>query len=188
MNTENKFIGISDWFTIKRLKILFKAYTIILLLLAVLPINSTGSAINNTYIISVRLDYLLHFTIFLPWMFLLWKITGVSYKSNFYKTVLYVLSGLAFAAATEMIQYFLPYRAFNINDMNPFDVWLRKNKQILNNLDSLFNQHINSIEDEKLQSILNDMYNTDIKYSHYGRNNKFLVITVLLSYKLHIKG
>ena len=77
---------------------------------------------------------------------------------------------------------------FNINDMNPFDVWLRKNKRILQNLDKLFNQYIHSVEDEKLQSILKEMYNTDIKYSHYGRNNKFLVITVLLSYKLHIKG
>ena len=43
-------------------------------------------------------------------------------------------------------------------------------------------------EDDNLQNILKEMYNTDIKYSHYGRNNKFLVITVLLSYKLHIKG
>ncbi|MCK5538792.1 MAG: hypothetical protein KAI79_18345 [Bacteroidales bacterium] len=76
----------------------------------------------------------------------------------------------------------------NINDMNPFDVWLRNNKQILKNLDMLFNKYINIIEDENLQKLLNKMYNSDIKYSHYGRNNKFLVITVLLSYKLHIKG
>ncbi len=117
MNIENKFISIFDWFTFKRMRFIFISYTIILVLLAILPINSSGSAINNTYIISIRLDYLLHFAIFLPWIFLLWKVTGVSYKSNFYKTVLYVLLGLAFAAATEMIQYFLPYRAFNINDM-----------------------------------------------------------------------
>jgi len=77
---------------------------------------------------------------------------------------------------------------FNINDMNPFDIWVRKNKRILKNLDKLFNQYIHSVEDEKLQCILNEMYNTDIKYSHYGRNNKFLVMTVLLSYELHIKG
>ncbi len=76
----------------------------------------------------------------------------------------------------------------NINDMNPFDVWLRNNKQILKNLDMLFNKYINTIEDKNLQKLLNKMYNSDIKYSHYGRNNKFLVITVLLSYKLHIKG
>lgn len=76
----------------------------------------------------------------------------------------------------------------NINDMNPFDVWLRNNKQILNNLDMLFNKYINTIEDVNLQKLLKKMYNDNIGYSHYGRNNKFLVITVLLSYKLHIKG
>ncbi|MCK5538593.1 MAG: hypothetical protein KAI79_17340 [Bacteroidales bacterium] len=76
----------------------------------------------------------------------------------------------------------------NINDMNPFDVWLRKNKQILKNLDKLFNQYIHNVEDEDLKNTLTEMYNTDIKYSNYGRNNKFLVITVLLSYELHIKG
>ncbi len=77
---------------------------------------------------------------------------------------------------------------FNINDMNPFDVWLRNNKNILKNLDSLYEQYIHHIKDDSLQKILKDMYNTDIRYSHYGRNNKFLVITVLLSYHLHIKG
>lgn len=76
----------------------------------------------------------------------------------------------------------------NINDMNPFDVWLRNNKQILNNLDKLYNQYINSVEDDNLQNILKDMYNSEIKYNHYGRNNKFLVITVLLSLQLHIKN
>lgn len=74
----------------------------------------------------------------------------------------------------------------NINDMNPFDIWLRNNKSILNNLDRLFETHIHIIDDTKLQMLLKNMYNSDIKYSHYGRNNKFLVITVLLSYKLHI--
>ena len=117
MKTQNKLIGVSDWLTFKRLKVFFIAYTTIIVLLAILPINNSGSVINNTYIVSVRLDYLLHFAIFLPWMFLLWKIAEVSGKNNFYNTVLYILLGLAFAVATEMIQYFLPYRAFNINDM-----------------------------------------------------------------------
>lgn len=76
----------------------------------------------------------------------------------------------------------------NINDMNPFDVWIRKNKQIINNLDRLFSKYIDDIEDIELRKILTNMYNSDIKYSNYGRNNKFLVITVLLSYELHFKG
>ncbi|HFU74688.1 MAG TPA: hypothetical protein ENK66_00425 [Arcobacter sp.] len=76
----------------------------------------------------------------------------------------------------------------NINDMNPFDVWLRNNKKILKNIDKIFDKHIDCLDDTSLKDLLCEMYNTDIKYSHYGRNNKFLVITVLLSYELHIKG
>ncbi len=74
---------------------------------------------------------------------------------------------------------------FNINDMNPFDIWLRNNPKILKNLDMLFEENINSIKDESLKDILDYMYNIDIKYSHYGRNNKFLVITLLFSFQLH---
>ena len=98
-------------------KKLFIAYTILLLLLAVLPINSAGSTINHTYIVSIRFDYLLHFSIFLPWMFLLWKVGGVSFRSNFYQSLFYISLGLLFAMANEAVQYLLPYRAFNINDL-----------------------------------------------------------------------
>lgn len=75
----------------------------------------------------------------------------------------------------------------NINDMNPFDIWLRNNSKILLNLDTVFSNHIDLIDDMELKNILIKMYNTDIQYSHYGRNNKFLVITLLLSLKLHFK-
>lgn len=74
---------------------------------------------------------------------------------------------------------------FNINDMNPFDVWLRNNPNILKNLDNIYNQLITIIVDDELKKLLIDMYETDIKYSHYGRNNKFLVVTFLLAYELH---
>ena len=103
--------------TTSRVKILFIAYTILLLLLAILPINSSGSSINHTYIISIRLDYILHFGIFLSWMLLLWKMVGVSFWSNFQQSLFYIILGLLFAFTNETIQYFLPYRAFNINDL-----------------------------------------------------------------------
>lgn len=74
---------------------------------------------------------------------------------------------------------------FNINDMNPFDIWLRNNPSILNNLDNTYNQLIKIITDYELKKLLIGMYETDIKYSHYGRNNKFLVVTFLLAYELH---
>jgi len=100
-------------------KRLFYFYTIILVLLAILPINSISpdSALNNIYIISIRLDYLLHFAVFIPWVFLLWKMVGVSFSSNLQATLLYIILGLLFATANEAVQYLLPYRAFNINDL-----------------------------------------------------------------------
>ncbi len=82
---------------------------------------------------------------------------------------------------------FLRRIGLNINDMNPFDIWLRRNNEILKNLDSIFNKCIHAIKDENLKEILNEMYFGDIKFSHYGRNNKFIVITFLLAYKLHFK-
>ncbi|GIU01296.1 hypothetical protein TSL6_18020 [Sulfurovum sp. TSL6] len=83
---------------------------------------------------------------------------------------------------------FLRRVGLKVDNMNPFDMWLRNNKKILKNLDVLYFTHINDIEDINLQKLLKNMYNCDIKHNHYGSNNKFLVITVLLSYKLHMKG
>lgn len=74
---------------------------------------------------------------------------------------------------------------FNINDMNPFDIWLRNNPNIMKNLDNTYNRLIKIIVDNELKELLISMYETDIKYSHYGRNNKFLVVTFLLAYELH---
>lgn len=100
-------------------KRLFYIYTILLILLAILPINGSNpdSAFNNIHIVSVRLDYLLHFAVFIPWAFLLWKMVGVSFSRDLQATLLYILLGLLFAIANETVQYLLPYRAFNINDL-----------------------------------------------------------------------
>ena len=96
---------------------LFYSYTILLVLLAVLPINSSGSSINHTFIVSIRLDYLLHFAIFIPWVFLLQKVTQLNLRSFPAKTLGWLVVGVLFALSTEAIQYPLPYRAFNINDL-----------------------------------------------------------------------
>ncbi len=89
-------------------KKLFRVYLICVLLLAVLPINSAGG-LNNVTILKFRGDYFLHSLMLVPWMiFLLWI------KSNWW---LWLLSGLLFAAFIEGIQYVLPYRAYNVNDL-----------------------------------------------------------------------
>ncbi|MCB2219458.1 MAG: VanZ family protein [Bacteroidetes bacterium] len=96
---------------------IFWVYTIVLILLAILPINSSGNSINHTYVVSIRLDYVLHFAIFIPWMFLLWKSSGISFKKDSTLAFLIIIASLAFSMVNEGIQYFLPYRAFNINDL-----------------------------------------------------------------------
>jgi len=105
------------WLTTRRVKILFVAYTILLFLVAVLPINSASATINHTFIISIRLDYLLHFSIFIPWMFLMRRHSRISFQHSKVSPVIWIFAGLLFAVFTEVVQYGLPYREFNINDL-----------------------------------------------------------------------
>lgn len=90
------------------MKWLFLAYLLIIILLVALPLNSAGE-LNNITILQLRGDYFFHILLFLPWMF---------FQKAFNIKVLYwLLLGLFFASATEGLQYLLPYRAYNINDM-----------------------------------------------------------------------
>jgi len=89
-------------------KKLFRIYLICVLLLAVLPINSAGE-LNNITILKFRGDYFLHSLMLVPWMIFLPGINS--------KWVGWLLSGLLFAALVEGIQYVLPYRAYNVNDL-----------------------------------------------------------------------
>ncbi len=73
----------------------------------------------------------------------------------------------------------------NINDMNPFDIWMRENSAITQNLETLFKEKIILIQDNVLRELLHKMFFGDVQYSHFGRNNKFLVITLLLAIELH---
>ena len=96
--------------------ILFYTYTVLLIVVAVLPLGG-DNAINNMFVISIRMDYILHFVIFLPWVFLLRMVSNKTFKTAPYKTVTLILLGVLFAFSTEFVQYFLTYRAFNINDL-----------------------------------------------------------------------
>lgn len=99
------------------LKNLFWTYTVILLLLAVLPINSSGNVINHTFVVSIRLDYLLHCAVYIPWVVLLGLTTKKSFTKDTGTILFYLLLALVFAFLNEGVQYYLPYRAFNINDL-----------------------------------------------------------------------
>lgn len=91
------------------LKILFYIYFFLLLLLSVLPLGTPTLHLDN-FNIHFRLDYLIHFLIYCPWLFL--SINGLRLK-----LIYAILLGILLGATTEIIQYFLSYRAFNINDL-----------------------------------------------------------------------
>jgi glycopeptide antibiotics resistance protein len=94
----------------------FSVYVFAILLLIALPINSKESALNNTYVFQLRTDYLGHAILFLPWMWL--TPIAIGAQKNFKVTTpLWFVGGIAFAALTEGIQYLLPYRSFNFNDV-----------------------------------------------------------------------
>jgi VanZ family protein len=97
---------------------IFWLYTILIPFLAVLPINGSNSRLNSTYIIFVRLDYLAHVGIFILWI-VLYKWAYFSVKNKFRGNGAFRLSllFLLFAILSEVIQSFIPYRSFNINDL-----------------------------------------------------------------------
>ena len=86
-----------------------------LILIAVLPINSTANTtLTDVFVVHIRLDHLLHATIFIPWA-LLYLIAFRPVKWD--EKLMLVIYGLLMASATEGVQYFLAYRSYNINDL-----------------------------------------------------------------------
>ena len=91
-------------------KLLLYLYLVIILLLMVLPINREESFLNDIYIVHIRLDYITHMLVFLPYLFLFRRVYSAGIIPS-------LILGCLFAAFSEYIQYLLPYRAFNINDL-----------------------------------------------------------------------
>lgn len=92
------------------------AYIIGVLALSMLPINGTGSAMNKTYInlwADIRLDYLLHGILLVPWM----SLRLLYPHLNKEKITVWVVAGLLLAWVAEGVQYFLPYRTYNVIDL-----------------------------------------------------------------------
>ena len=89
-------------------KLVFSFYCLIIILLVTLPLNSASELVDIT-IFHFRGDYFFHALIFLPW-----ALFQLLPKKQW---LLWILIGLLFAACSELIQFFLSYRAFNINDL-----------------------------------------------------------------------
>ena len=89
----------------------FWIYFAAIILLITLPINASGSRLNlnNITVVRIRGDYFVHALVFIPWAFFM-----TSMRQPLW---LWLLLGLLFSTGTELLQYLLPYRRFNINDL-----------------------------------------------------------------------
>lgn len=72
---------------------------------------------------------------------------------------------------------------FNLryNSMNPISTWFKENPLILQKFDTLYKENIHLIKDTELRRDLEEIYKDDI----FEYRNKFAVLSVLLSIKLH---
>ena len=94
-------------------------YTVLILLLVTLPINGDDQPLgklNHNYIVHIRLDYVAHALLFIPWLLLIgygWKLD----QKDRIRLGFTVLLTFIFAVSCEYIQLLLPYRTFNIDDL-----------------------------------------------------------------------
>ena len=76
--------------------------------------------LNEIEIIYFRADYLLHTLLFLPWMILVgFHLNRKNFKRELYSRYLFYwfLAGISLAVLAEVIQIWIPYRAFNPMDV-----------------------------------------------------------------------
>ncbi|MBN2400382.1 MAG: VanZ family protein [Candidatus Aminicenantes bacterium] len=102
-----------------KLPALTKKWFIVLYLMWILIFSvalfSRKILFHKTWVLFIRLDYLLHIIFFVPWMILIrwcWRKRRAS---------IFILSafvaGLLLAMFSEGLQYFLHYRTFDLNDI-----------------------------------------------------------------------
>lgn len=84
-------------------------YFLLLAILMWAPLNGMGVPLDN-YVFGLRLDHLLHASIYLLCPFFLTGIKGV-------RPWLVWLLALCIGLLTESVQYLLPYRGFDVNDL-----------------------------------------------------------------------
>lgn len=83
-------------------------YFIGLAILMWAPLNGIGIPLNN-YVFGLRLDHLLHASVFIPCTLFLMDLLDRKWAVW--------LSAVAISLLTESVQWLLPYRGFDINDM-----------------------------------------------------------------------
>ncbi len=87
-------------------------YLACLLLLMWAPVGVIGVPLNN-FVFGIRLDHLLHASVYIPCSFFIMDF----FRNRQHPMLGPWLVAILIAITTETVQYFLPYRGFDINDM-----------------------------------------------------------------------
>jgi len=95
--------------------ILFFIWTILLILLSVIP---NSDSLLDQDISEFRWDYLEHFVFYfiLTFFYIFWR-SNQKYTIRITELILFLIAGFIFCWLTEYIQIFIPGRSFNILDM-----------------------------------------------------------------------
>lgn len=75
------------------------------------PLNGMSIPLDE-YVLGLRFDHLLHASVFIPCVLFLWDL----YKRNGQKWAVWA-TAVGVGVLSETVQYLLPYRGFDINDM-----------------------------------------------------------------------
>ena len=87
----------------------------LILLLSVIPNSTPDRILLANFNFEMRLDYLLHFFIYLPLGFALMKWSKVKHNgAQIFYTVILLLT---YSILPEAVQYYIPYRTFNPYDL-----------------------------------------------------------------------
>lgn len=100
------------WFGRQNRSWLRWVYFVLLLLLMWAPVGKLGIPMNN-FVLGIRADHLYHASVYLPITFFLMDFSLFQHRKGW----LLWLAGIIVGLTTESVQYLLPYRGFDINDL-----------------------------------------------------------------------
>lgn len=93
------------------IRVLFVLYFVALAVVTVIPLGGVSTSLSGTEVLSLRMDYLVHALVFLP-LVPLWKLSKPSHP-----LWVIIIAGVGLAALAEISHMWIPYRAYNINDL-----------------------------------------------------------------------
>ena len=90
-------------------------YFSLLIVLMWAPLGFVGLPLNN-FVFGIRLDHLIHASVYLPCAFFLMDYAFLRRRGRHLGAAVWIF-GVAIGLVTETVQYLLPYRGFDINDL-----------------------------------------------------------------------